>query len=95
MQPAASDSGRGTGRAAFDLEWASRLLVGVLRLLLRTTKTDAHRLHHKNADTLRLSIQLSKRKAAKKTAAKAKAPRHAKERDHLLHGLPGMRCRFN
>ncbi|KAE8808039.1 hypothetical protein D1007_15595 [Hordeum vulgare] len=52
---------------------------------------DVRRLCRKNADTLRLAIQLSKREVAKEAAAKAKATHHVKEQDRLLRMLSSMR----
>ncbi|KAE8816585.1 hypothetical protein D1007_05925 [Hordeum vulgare] len=60
------------------------LLAGVLRRSLTTTESDARRLRRKNADVLRLAIQLSERGATKEVATKAKAARHAKEQARLL-----------
>ncbi|KAE8818803.1 hypothetical protein D1007_03405 [Hordeum vulgare] len=55
-------------------------------------ETDVRRLRRKNADALRLAIQLSEREAAKEIVAKAKVARNVKEHDRLLRRLSGMRC---
>ena len=57
-----------------------------------TAETDVRRLRRKNAMALRLAIELSEHEATKEAATKAKAARHAKEQDRLLHRLSGMRC---
>ena len=59
------------------------LLASVIRRSLTTAETDARRLRRKNANTLRLAIELSKREATKEAVAKAKAARHAKEQDQI------------
>ncbi|KAE8795782.1 Polygalacturonase ADPG1 [Hordeum vulgare] len=71
------------------------LLMGVLRRLLMTAEMDARRLRRKNFEALRLAIQLLEPEAAKEAAAKAKAARHVKEQDRLLHRLTGMLCSFD
>ncbi|KAE8799879.1 hypothetical protein D1007_24759 [Hordeum vulgare] len=50
------------------------------------------RLCRKNADALRLAIQLSKCETAKEAATKANAAHHAKELNRLVSMLSAMRC---
>ncbi|KAE8790695.1 hypothetical protein D1007_34896 [Hordeum vulgare] len=99
MQPGPSSNGRGRGgglgRAAFVLERVGRprgrTPCGHLRRSLTTAETDAHRLRCKNANSLRLAIQLSECEAAKGAATKAKVVCHTKGQDRMLHRLFGMR----
>ncbi|KAE8775554.1 hypothetical protein D1007_51945 [Hordeum vulgare] len=103
VYPIASGSGLARGRGAACARSTSStlvdpeeaLLVGVLCRSLTRTEMDARRLRHKNAEAVQLAIQLSEREATKEAATNAKATHHAKEQDHLLRRLSGMRCSSN
>ncbi|KAE8799363.1 Polygalacturonase ADPG1 [Hordeum vulgare] len=88
--------GGGAGRTTFDHERAGRpqghTFHGCPASLPHNVKTNARHLCRKNADVVRLAIQLSRREAAKEAATKAKVALHAKERDRLLRRLSDMRC---